>query len=94
MRSNAQITQSPSLLGPCRINSFHIIRINADDTCYSRCNGVSSKTGYLKAYLYTMMSEALEVNTTLTEINLYNNQIGAVGAAALAKVLEQTSMRM
>ena len=41
-----------------------------------------------------MMSEALEVNTTLTEINLYNNQIGAVGAAALAKVLEQTSMRM
>ena len=23
MRSNAQITQSPRLLGPCRINSFH-----------------------------------------------------------------------
>ena len=94
MRSNAQITQSPSLIGPCRINSFHTIGINADDTCYSRCNGVSPKTGYLKTYLYTMMSEALEVNTTLTKIILYNNQIGAVGAAALAKVLEQTSMRM
>ena len=94
MRSNAQIAQSPRLLGPCRINSFHTVRINADDTCYSRCNGVSSKTGYLKAYLYTMMSEALEVNTTLTKIELYNNKIGDVGAAALAKVLEQTSMRM
>ena len=94
MPSDAQITQSPSLLGPCRINSFHIIRINADDTCYSRCNGVSPKTGCLKAYLYTMMSEALEVNTVLTTIDLDGNQIGDDGAAALAQVLEQTSMRM
>ena len=94
MRSNAQITHSPSLLGPCRINLFHTIRINADDTCYSRCNGVSPKTGYLKAYLYTMMSEALKVNTVLTTINLLQNKIGDDGAAALAQVLEQTSMRM
>ena len=97
MRSNAQITQSPRLLGSCRalrISSFHNIRINTDDTCYSRCNGVSPKTEYLKVYLYAMMSEALKVNTVLTEITLYNNKIGDVGAAALAQVLEQMSMRM
>ena len=94
MRSNAQITQSPSLIGPCRINSFHTIRINADDTCYSRCNGVSPKTEYSKVYLYAMMSEALKVNTVLTEINLNLNNIGDDGAAALAQVLEHTSMRM
>ena len=41
-----------------------------------------------------MMSEALEVNTVLTNINLYDNKIGDVGAAALAQVLEQTSMQM
>ena len=41
-----------------------------------------------------MMSEALEVNTTLTEIDLEDNKIGDVGAAALAQVLEQTSVRM
>ena len=80
--------------GPCRINSFHNIRINTDDTCYSRCNGVSPKTEYLKVYLYAMMSEALKVNTVLTEITLYNNKIGDVGAAALAQVLEQMFMRM
>ena len=94
MRSNAQITQSPSLLGPCRINSFHTIRINADDTCYSRCNGVSPNTGYLKAYLYSMMSEALKHNTVLTRIDLDYNKIGDDGAAALAQVLEQIFMRM
>ena len=80
--------------GPCRISSFHNIRINTDDTCYSRCNGVSPKTEYLKVYLYAMMSEALKVNTVLTNINLYNNKIGDVGAAALAQVLEQMFMLM
>ena len=50
---------------------------------------VSPKTEYLKAYLYAVMSEALEVNTHLTEITLDNNKIGDVGAAALAKVLER-----
>ena len=50
---------------------------------------VSPKTEYLKAYLYAVMSEALEVNTVLTEIRLWNNNIGDVGAAALAKVLER-----
>ena len=50
---------------------------------------VSPKTEYLKAYLYAVMSEALEVNTHLTEISLYKNNIGDVGAAALAKVLER-----
>ena len=41
-----------------------------------------------------MVSEALRVNTVLTYINLYNNKIGDDGAAALAQVLEQRSMRM
>ena len=50
---------------------------------------VSPKTEYLKAYLYAVMSEALEVNTVLTFISLENNEIGNVGAAALAKVLER-----
>ena len=50
---------------------------------------ISPKTEYLKAYLYAVMSEALEVNTVLTDINLYANNIGDVGAAALAKVLER-----
>ena len=94
MPSDAQITQSPRLLGSCRINSFHTIRINADDTCYSRCNGVGQKTGYLKTYLYTMMSEALKHNTVLTRIDLDYNKIGDDGAAALAQVLEQMFMRM
>ena len=80
--------------GPCCISSFHNMRINTDDTCYSRCNGVSSKTGYLKAYLYTMMSEALKHNTVLTRIELDDNKIGDDGAAALAQVLEQMLMRM
>ena len=51
-------------------------------------------SNHLKAYLYAMMSEALKVNTVLTGIMLYDNKIGDVGAAALAQVLEQTSMRM
>ena len=50
---------------------------------------VSPKTEYLKAYLYAVMSEALEVNTHLTTISLWGNNIGDVGAAALAKVLER-----
>jgi hypothetical protein len=41
-----------------------------------------------------MVSEALKVNTVVTEIYLHNNFIGDDGAAALAQVLEQTSMRM
>ena len=39
-----------------------------------------------------MVSEALRVNTVLTYIDLENNAIGDDGAAALAQVLEQTSM--
>ena len=45
-------------------------------------------------YLNAMMSEALKVNTVLTEINLNSNNIGDDGAAALAQVLEQMLMRM
>ena len=41
-----------------------------------------------------MMSEALKVNTVLTEINLSYNKIGDDGAAALAQVLEQMFMLM
>ena len=40
------------------------------------------------------MSKALDVYTVLIDIDLYNNSIGDVGAAALAQVLEQRSMRM
>ena len=41
-----------------------------------------------------MMSEALKVNTVLTKIDLRYNKIGDDGAAALAQVLEQMSMRI
>ena len=41
-----------------------------------------------------MMSEALAVNTSLTVIGLGNNNIGAEGAAALAQVHGQMSMRI
>ena len=41
-----------------------------------------------------MMSEALAVNTSLTVIGLGNNKIGAEGAAALAQVHGQMSMRI
>ena len=51
-------------------------------------------SNHLKTYLYAMMSEALKVNTVLTYIDLFSNNIGDDGAAALAQVLEQTSMRM
>ena len=40
------------------------------------------------------MSEALAVNTSLTVIGLFNNEIGAEGAAALAQVHGQMSMRI
>ena len=52
---------------------------------------VSPKTEYLKAYLYAVMSEALEVNTVLTEIYLYSNNIGDDGAAALAQAISHNS---
>ena len=48
----------------------------------------------MKVYLYAMMPEALKVNTILTTINLYQNNIGDDGAAALAQVLEQMFMLM
>lgn len=41
-----------------------------------------------------MMSEALAVNTSLTVIDLARNSIGDEGAAALAQVHRQMSMRM
>ena len=50
----------------------------------------SYENGYLKASGAALLSFDLEFNRALTSLNLFNNQIGAGGAKAIADSLPQS----